>query len=1250
MAHRYALLLVFLVLAAPALAQTTYAWTGASGSWDDPANWSPAGVPGPSDTAEIPSGTIALPGARAVRTLTWTGGRIIGPGSLTVSGGGAVPNGGTLDGAGLTFDGDVALGTASVNPTLRLSGGASLTNRGTLTIRSSSSTDLGGAFSGAARYGDVVNEGTIRFEPDNPNAALFLTANVANAGVLDVAAGRVFVRRAFVNEAAGVIGGSGELTVERTSAFTNNGQIRVGLDGTPGLLSLFGRDFALRPDGALNVDLGGVSAGTGYDQLVFAQGVALDGALDVSLIGGFEPAVGDVFEVLRFGSRTGDFAAYTGLDLGGGRRLEPSFTSTALLLSVVEAPNNAPVAVDDAVTIDENTTVLIDAAANDTDPDGDPLTVATVAGPANGTAAVEDGRVRYTPFPNFVGTDAFAYVVSDGRGGTGEGQITVAVQDVAVAPVARNDARTTRQGEAVTVRPLRNDSDPQGDALTLVSVGSPAGGTASVSGDGVLYTPAPDYIGRDSFSYTVRDASGNASTATITAIVLAGPTLPGTTVYAEDFEGDGPPPGWSDPTTDTAPATGARFLGQFTNGAVTLSLDGLPAHDEVVVSFDLYALKTLDGNGDPNGGPELGPDFWSFAVGGSTVLQTTFSGYCGRQSYPQSYVAEYEGCAGASAVNTLGFEAYDDPDLALDAVYPLSFRVPHTGGTLALTFAGADLQPVEDESWGLDNVRVSVVSRAVPNRAPLAAADAYAVDQDDVLVVAAPGTLANDADPDGDPLVAQVASGPANGSLSLAADGSFGYTPSAGFSGSDAFTYRAVDDEGAESAPATVTITVREVVAAEPDVALSTTALDFGATVVGTAVAQGVVVSNGGTAPLVVSAVTVSGVGFALDAFDTTAPLLPGAQRTLLVRFEPTAVGPSSGSVAIASDDPDEPTVAVALSGVGAAPPPADADGVPDDADNCPATPNPGQEDTDGDGVGDACDNCAATPNADQADGNGDGVGDACEAVACARGVLLRIGDFDADGQPAGEFVELVNGDARPLDLAACAFVVFSARTERVTFAAPLASAPVLGVGEALVLGDPSVAGRALTFPAATLPDGPGAVAVVARPSVAVGTRVRAVAASVVSSVVYVDERTVFGRFPAAPQARAGAAPAGGVTSAVAAPAAAGVAAGDDLGAQLAAVRAEAPEDAPTALTLKAPYPNPSAGAISVPFGVPETGDARVAVYDALGREVAVLHDGPAEAGWHLAEVGAGRLAVGAYVVRARAGAEVQTARLVVVR
>jgi TolB protein len=90
---------------------------------------------------------------------------------------------------------------------------------------------------------------------------------------------------------------------------------------------------------------------------------------------------------------------------------------------------------------------------------------------------------------------------------------------------------------------------------------------------------------------------------------------------------------------------------------------------------------------------------------------------------------------------------------------------------------------------------------------PSAGADAYTTGQDTPLTVEAPGVLANDADPDGDPISAQLVSGPAHGTLALNTDGSFTYTPGGGYSGADSFAYRA-SDGAADSNPGTVAITV----------------------------------------------------------------------------------------------------------------------------------------------------------------------------------------------------------------------------------------------------------------------------------------------------------------------------------------------------------------------------------------------------------------------------------------------------------
>lgn len=101
---------------------------------------------------------------------------------------------------------------------------------------------------------------------------------------------------------------------------------------------------------------------------------------------------------------------------------------------------------------------------------------------------------------------------------------------------------------------------------------------------------------------------------------------------------------------------------------------------------------------------------------------------------------------------------------------------------------------------------------APPNAAPTAADDSYTTNQNTALNVARPGVLTNDTDPEGTTLTALKVSNPANGTLTLNADGSLTYTPSQGFSGTDTFTYKA-NDGTADSNVATVTITVRDITA-----------------------------------------------------------------------------------------------------------------------------------------------------------------------------------------------------------------------------------------------------------------------------------------------------------------------------------------------------------------------------------------------------------------------------------------------------
>jgi hypothetical protein len=190
---------------------------------------------------------------------------------------------------------------------------------------------------------------------------------------------------------------------------------------------------------------------------------------------------------------------------------------------------------------------------------------------------------------------------------------------------------------------------------------------------------------------------------------------------------------WSTLLTDTTPGTAShpadKFLGQFGNDTVSLSLSGIPDHDQVTVSFDLYLIRTWDGNETRE---DWGPDHWTLSVaGGPVILDTTFSNdhpnsrYYG-QAYPNNWIDGMTPNAprtGAAEINTLGYTYMygSEPGGPMDSVYTLHYTIPHSSSSLSLVFSASNLQSLVDESWGLDNVTVSYSpSDAVPEPCTLA--------------------------------------------------------------------------------------------------------------------------------------------------------------------------------------------------------------------------------------------------------------------------------------------------------------------------------------------------------------------------------------------------------------------------------------------------------------------------------------------------------------------------------------------------
>ena len=187
--------------------------------------------------------------------------------------------------------------------------------------------------------------------------------------------------------------------------------------------------------------------------------------------------------------------------------------------------NGPPVAVDDASTTAEDSAVVIRVLDNDSDVDGDSLSVIEVSTPSNGSVAITGAgtTVTYTPNANFHGSDLFTYKVSDGKVVTDAATVTVIVTSVNDPPVAMGDSTTTDEDTAIVIRVLDNDTDVDGDSLSVIAVGTPSNGAAAITGNAttVTYTPNSSFHGSDSFTYVASDGNGGTDTGTVTVTVTA---------------------------------------------------------------------------------------------------------------------------------------------------------------------------------------------------------------------------------------------------------------------------------------------------------------------------------------------------------------------------------------------------------------------------------------------------------------------------------------------------------------------------------------------------------------------------------------------------------------------------------------------------------------------------------------------------------------------------------------------------------
>ncbi|HJQ41107.1 MAG TPA: Ig-like domain-containing protein [Thermoanaerobaculia bacterium] len=466
-------------------------------------------------------------------------------------------------------------------------------------------------------------------------------------------------------------------------------------------------------------------------------------------------------------------------------------------------PNTAPSAANDSASTNEDAAVTVNVLTNDSDPDHDALSIRSIAAPANGTAAANGNAIVYTPKANFSGSDSFTYTITDRKGGTAGARVNVTIAAVPDAPVAAADASVAAPGGTITIPVLANDSDADGDALTLTAVSTPRSGTATHDGAKVTYKAAATFAGADTFNYTIRDATGRTATGTITVTALA---CLGS--WSDDFE-PAPEAGWKVETQAALPVVGPSPVAQKWQVLID-PLAHSPSHSYFSDTSDLSGSKDDNLISPPmklTNASKL--RFWhrfgfEETYDGGVLEVSTNNGATWNDVTAAGGTFESGGYTGTAS-------AYGTTRPAWTGVSPQMTEVVVNLGALGGSTALVRWRTRTDSNsgstgWFVDDVTFTGLTSTncqVSNRAPDAVDDSAATTRNRAVAIA---VLANDSDPDGDAISISAVGSPAHGTA--AANGnSITYTPAANFSGTDTFSYTINDGLGG-SDTAAVSVTV----------------------------------------------------------------------------------------------------------------------------------------------------------------------------------------------------------------------------------------------------------------------------------------------------------------------------------------------------------------------------------------------------------------------------------------------------------
>ncbi|MCF7371020.1 tandem-95 repeat protein [Vibrio sp. J2-3(2022)] len=463
----------------------------------------------------------------------------------------------------------------------------------------------------------------------------------------------------------------------------------------------------------------------------------------------------------------------------------------------IKPVNDAPIATNDAIQTDEDSQVVIDVLANDSDIEGDDLSITSASvSEEQGIVEIVDGKLVFTPAENFNGNATISYTISDGEL-EDEAQVSVTVNSVNDAPVAKDDAATTQEDTAVTIDVLPNDTDIDGDTLSIESASVPSDqGQVEIIDGKLVFTPTENFNGDAEITYTVTDgALTDESTVKVTVNAVNDTPVVESSIadqtLAEDF------------TPYTIDLNTAFSDVDNVDGELSFSVSGNSNIQVAIVN----GIATFTPTADWNGSEIL--TFTATDPSGESVSQTV--------NFTVAPVADIVADKATVVEDTATIIKVLDNDTfeGDDKVVSLDTNNGPANGTVSVNPDGSVTYTPNDNYHGTDSFTYIVTTGGVSesttvnvdvtpiNDAPVAKDDTEITDEDTAVTI---DVLPNDTDVDGDTLSIESASVPETQGKVEIVDGKLVFTPAENFNGDAEITYTVTDGQLTDEAKVTVTV------------------------------------------------------------------------------------------------------------------------------------------------------------------------------------------------------------------------------------------------------------------------------------------------------------------------------------------------------------------------------------------------------------------------------------------------------------